>query len=93
MSGKISSGGPIQIASGVSGPILITNNIQSYDDRSYFDLDDDESVGSGDIFAVLENLGQAGSTSDLNKDGAVGVDDLAMILRIVVALSYQDLYL
>ena len=93
MSGKISSGGPIQIASGVSGPILITNNIQSYDDRSYFDLDDDESVGSGDIFVVLENLGQAGSTSDLNKDGAVGVDDLAIILRMVVALTYEDLYL
>ena len=31
--------------------------------------------------------------SDLNKDGAVGVDDLAIILRMVVALNWQDLYL
>ena len=91
--GRLSSAGPIQIASGVGGPILITNNIQSYDDRSYFDLDDDGGLGSGDIYAVLADLGSVGNASDLNQDGAVGVDDLAIILRMFVALSYEELYL
>jgi hypothetical protein len=90
--GRLSSGGAFQISSGATGPILITNNTQSYDDRSYFDVDDDGSVGSGDIYTVLENLGSVGTASDLNQDGAVGVDDLGMILRIFVALSYEELY-
>jgi hypothetical protein len=49
-------------------------------------------LGAGDIYTVLENLGQAGTSSDLNQDGAVGTDDLAIMLRMYVALTYEELY-
>ena len=91
--GNISNGGVFQFSPDVTGPILVTNNTEYYNDRSFFDVDDDGTVGTGDIATVLENLGNVGTTSDLNLDGAVGLDDLSMLLRMFVALNWEELYL
>lgn len=91
--GRISSGGVFQFSSDLTGPIIVTNNTQYYNDRSFFDVDADGNVGYGDIATVLGNLGSAGTASDLNQDGVVGVDDLAILLRMFVALNWEELYL
>jgi len=91
--GNISNGGVFQFSPDVTGPILVTNNTEYYNDRSFFDVDDDGTVGTGDIATVLGNLGNEGTTSDLNLDGAVGLDDLSILLRMFVALNWEELYL
>ena len=91
--GNISNGGVFQFSPDVTGPILVTNNTEYYNDRSFFDVDDDGVVRTGDIATVLGNLGNEGTTSDLNLDGAVGLDDLAILLRMFVALNWEELYL
>lgn len=91
--GNISSGGVFQFSPDLTGPILVTNNTEYYNDRSFFDVDADGVVRTGDIATVLGNLGNEGTTSDLNLDGAVGLDDLAILLRMFVALNWEELYL
>ena len=91
--GNISNGGIFQFSPDVTGPILVTNNTEYYNDRSYFDVNNDGTVGYGDISTVLEYLGALGTASDLNQDGAVGLDDLAMMLHMYVSLNRGELYL
>ena len=85
MSGRVNSG--IWIWEGVSPPISIANNRESYDTNSIFDLNEDGGIGPDDIGILLSELGTTSEKSDLNSDGAVGLDDLGLLLHLYSAIS------
>ena len=45
------------------------------------DLDQDGTVGTGDLLTLLNQFGSANSESDLNQDGTVDVSDLLILLQ------------
>ena len=81
MSGRINTG--INIWEGVNPPISISNNIEFYSDISMFDFNEDTNIDIQDLAFILSELGSANSEADLNRDGVVGMDDLAILLRVL----------